>query len=265
MTSISLIGGEKGGLGKSLTAMVVLEYHIHRAIKYILFDTDRTNPDVGRIYEPKTYTYSENLPDKGLEVERDALARPIYFSEDEEDIYLADEIFNQACQGPERSVLVNLPAQVEMLVHRWLKTQDILSLAKQENINIVYWFVTDGSPESTELLKQNLQRYEGEDILWFLVKNHGLNKKIDDDLNRYLTGAELSKMMGILELPKLNLDKKELNRIKSEKIPLGEIAKREKRKDFPLLTKQRLKNFLDVCFAQMDELKVFFPGTPDKL
>jgi hypothetical protein len=98
-----------------------------------------------------------------------------------------------------------------------------------------------------------------------LVKNHGLNKKIDDDLNRYLTGAELSKMMGILELPKLNLDKKELNRIKSEKIPLGEIAKREKRKDFPLLTKQRLKNFLDVCFAQMDELKVFFPGTTDKL
>src|SRR5277367_5090583 len=50
MTNIHLIGGEKGGVGKSLVARLLAQYLIDRSIPFIGFDTDRTHGALLRFY-----------------------------------------------------------------------------------------------------------------------------------------------------------------------------------------------------------------------
>ena len=42
-TNIHLIGGEKGGVGKSLMARVLAQYLIDRQLPFLGFDTDRSH------------------------------------------------------------------------------------------------------------------------------------------------------------------------------------------------------------------------------
>ena len=52
MATLHLIGGEKGGTGKSLVARTAAQYHLDRGIEFALFDADRHNPDVKRAFQP---------------------------------------------------------------------------------------------------------------------------------------------------------------------------------------------------------------------
>ena len=50
MANIHLIGGEKGGVGKSLVAHVLAQYFIDREIPFVAFDTDRSHGALMRFY-----------------------------------------------------------------------------------------------------------------------------------------------------------------------------------------------------------------------
>ena len=50
MTNVHLIGGEKGGVGKSLLARLVAQYLIDRSMPFIGFDSDRTHGALLRFY-----------------------------------------------------------------------------------------------------------------------------------------------------------------------------------------------------------------------
>jgi len=50
MNKIHLIGGEKGGVGKSVVARVVAQYLIDKNIPFIGFDTDRSHGSLMRFY-----------------------------------------------------------------------------------------------------------------------------------------------------------------------------------------------------------------------
>lgn len=49
--NIYLIGGRKGGVGKSMVAMALVDYLLELGIEVLLVDSDTTNPDVGRAYD----------------------------------------------------------------------------------------------------------------------------------------------------------------------------------------------------------------------
>jgi MinD superfamily P-loop ATPase len=51
MPRIHLIDGEKGGVGKSLFARVMVQYAIDKKIEHSLVDTDMGNQDVKRFYD----------------------------------------------------------------------------------------------------------------------------------------------------------------------------------------------------------------------
>ena len=89
MARIHLIDGEKGGVGKSFFARVMVHYCIDRKLPYTLVDADVTNPDVSKFY-PKD-------------------AHGTLFSEAQKKAHEADVIFELALKKP---VIVNLPAQV---------------------------------------------------------------------------------------------------------------------------------------------------------
>ena len=50
MAHIHFIGGEKGGVGKSLMSRVLAQYMIDREIPFIGFDTDRSHGALMRFY-----------------------------------------------------------------------------------------------------------------------------------------------------------------------------------------------------------------------
>lgn len=61
---VIIIEGYKGGVGKSLTAIALVEYCKSNNIKVAIVDTDMTNPDVAEIYESTVKCQKINLEEK---------------------------------------------------------------------------------------------------------------------------------------------------------------------------------------------------------
>ena len=51
MASINFIGGEKGGVGKSLTARALAQFFIDKDVPFTGFDTDRSHNSFNRFME----------------------------------------------------------------------------------------------------------------------------------------------------------------------------------------------------------------------
>lgn len=61
---IVIITGDKGGVGKSLVAITLLEYFIGSNTPVAIVDTDMTNPDVHTLYENRLKSAHINLEEK---------------------------------------------------------------------------------------------------------------------------------------------------------------------------------------------------------
>lgn len=64
MVKIYFVGGDKGGVGKSLCASVLINHMIDNDRKCILVDTDTSNPDVQRQYSDEVESYLTRLSEK---------------------------------------------------------------------------------------------------------------------------------------------------------------------------------------------------------
>ena len=105
MAKIHFIGGEKGGVGKSLMARVLAQYLIDRGEPFIGFDTDRSHGALMRFYS--------------------GYASPVIV-----DRYEAlDAIMEAAVEQPERRILVDLAAQTHDPLVRWMDDSGVLNLA----------------------------------------------------------------------------------------------------------------------------------------
>jgi len=50
MGKIVLVGGSKGGIGKSMVSMSLIDYHFDNNVPILFIETDTSNPDVGKTY-----------------------------------------------------------------------------------------------------------------------------------------------------------------------------------------------------------------------
>ncbi|NES84371.1 MAG: hypothetical protein F6K10_24815 [Moorea sp. SIO2B7] len=57
---------------------------------------------------------------------------PIFFSEDEQNSYRADDLFEKAIYQP---IIVNLPAQVAPLVKGWIEKNELIELGKAVGVS----------------------------------------------------------------------------------------------------------------------------------
>lgn len=137
MGRIHFIGGEKGGVGKSLVARLVAQYLIDRNLSFTAFDTDRSHASLLRYYA-----------DFATLVEVDEVAS-------------LDRIVEAAARSEDQRVLVDLAAQTTPALSRWMDESQLLDLAKEVGIHIVWWHVMDSGRDSVELLRQLLDRFGG--------------------------------------------------------------------------------------------------------
>jgi len=146
MAKIHFIGGEKGGVGKSLVARTLAQYLIDRNLPFLGFDTDRSHGALMRFYS--------------------GYASPVLVDRYES----LDAIMEAAVDQPERRIIVDLAAQTHDPLVRWMDESGVLNLADEMGVNIVYWHVMDSGKDSVDLLKRLLDRF-GKQLRYVLVRN----------------------------------------------------------------------------------------------
>lgn len=146
MANIHFIGGEKGGVGKSLTARLLAQYCIDRQLPFTAFDTDRSHGALLRFYAD--------------------FATPVAIDRTE----ALDAIVEAAAEQPERRVLVDLAAQTHDTLAQWMEEASLLAVAADEGIQLTYWHVMDAGKDSADLLAKLLDRF-GEGLRYVLVRN----------------------------------------------------------------------------------------------
>jgi len=144
---IHLIGGEKGGVGKSMVSRLLAQYFIDHEIPFVGFDTDRSHGSLMRFYAD-------------------------YASPALVDNYEAlDKIVEAAVEVPGRRVLVDLAAQTHEPLVKWMDESGVLDMADLSGISLTYWHVMDAGRDSVDLLRRLLDRF-GQRVRYVLVKNH---------------------------------------------------------------------------------------------
>jgi hypothetical protein len=146
MTPIHLIGGEKGGVGKSLVARLLAQYFIDHSMPFVGFDSDRTHGALLRFYA--------------------GYASPILMDSYES----LDTIVEAATENPERRILVDLAAQTNEGLTQWMDDSQLLEVASEIGLDIRYWHVMDTGRDSVDLLKRLLDRH-GTRLHYTLVLN----------------------------------------------------------------------------------------------
>ncbi len=144
---LHFIGGEKGGVGKSVVARLLAQYWIDRGVGWRGFDTDRSHGALLRYYTD----YS-----KPLEVSR---------------VEQLDNIIETAIET-QCNVLIDLAAQTEDTLHTWISDSDLLAMAEELGLDIYLWYVVDDGKDSINLLNRFLSRY-GRNARNVVVLNHG--------------------------------------------------------------------------------------------
>jgi len=143
---IHLIGGEKGGVGKSLVSRLLAQHFIDENIPFLGFDTDRSHGTLMRFYT--------------------GYASPVVV-----DRYEAlDAIIEAAIEQPARRVLVDLAAQTHEPLVKWMEESGVLDVADVSGVALHYWHVMDSGKDSVDLLHRLLDRF-GPRLHYVLVRN----------------------------------------------------------------------------------------------
>lgn len=148
MSAINFIGGEKGGVGKSVVSRLVAQYLIDHQLPFVGFDTDRSHATFSRFYG--------------------SYASPTVI----DDYASLDRIAEAISEEPGRQVLVDLAAQTMPPLSRWIEDSGLLGLLAEEKIPVRFWHVMDDGKDSLSLLSNLLNTY-GSSVSYIVVLNHG--------------------------------------------------------------------------------------------
>jgi hypothetical protein len=146
MANIHLIGGEKGGVGKSVVSRVLAQYWIDNGFPFLGFDTDRSHGALMRFYSD--------------------FASPVVVDRYES----LDAIMEAAVEQPEKRILVDLAAQTHDALVKWMDESGVLEMAGESGVSLHYWHVMDSGKDSVDLLKRLLDRF-GFRINYVIVLN----------------------------------------------------------------------------------------------
>jgi hypothetical protein len=229
-TRIHLIGGEKGGVGKSLVARIVAQYMIDRALPFIGFDTDRSHGALLRFYRQH--------------------AAPVLVDRVES----LDAIVESAVDVPGRRVLVDLAAQTHDPLVKWMDDAGVVNLVDELGIALHYWHVMDAGKDSVDLLKKLLDRF-GTGLNYVLVRNQvrgndfGLLEQSGEQARAQALGAR------VVTIKKLH--EGVIGKIDSGSSSFAEAKASDKDATvLGLMDRQRVKMWLRDAYRELDEVGI---------
>ncbi len=231
MNQIHLIGGEKGGVGKSVVARVVAQYLIDKEIPFLGFDTDRSHGSLMRFYAD--------------------YASPVVVDNYES----LDAIVEAAVEFAEKRVLVDLAAQTHEPLVKWMDDSGVLETAEELGVQFHYWHVMDNGKDSVDLLKKLFDRF-GNRLNYVIV----LNQLRGETFDIFYQSGERERAT---ELKARVITLKRLHEPVINKIDAGSTsfwaAKNRSVTDVKglgLLERQRVKLWLRAAYEQIDNVGI---------
>lgn len=135
MSKVHFVGGDKGGVGKSVVARVLVAWCAERGLPFCAFDADGSHGALLRHYPGQ--------------------AQPV----DLTDLQQADRLLTAAEAMPQGRVIVDLPARGDRAVAAWLAEGGIQALAARMGIELVFWHVMDDGKDAITALGRGLERH----------------------------------------------------------------------------------------------------------
>lgn len=227
MAHIHFIGGEKGGVGKSLVARILAQYMIDHERPFLGFDTDRSHGALMRFYA--------------------GYASPIVVDNYES----LDAIVEAAAADPDRSILVDLAAQTQDALTQWMDDSGLLELSSELGVAITYWHVMDSGRDSVDLLKKLLDRF-GSRMNYVLVQNHirGDNFDLLDASGEKQRALELhARIINVKRLHETSMIK-----IDGHSSSFWSATQRADAHALGILERQRVKMWLRNSYSEIDAL-----------
>lgn len=231
MNKIHLIGGEKGGVGKSVVARVVAQYLIDKNLPFLGFDSDRSHGSLLRFYTD--------------------YASPVVVDNYES----LDAIVEAAVEHPDKRVLVDLAAQSHDPLVRWMDDSGVLETAAELQVSICYWHVLDAGKDSVDLLKKLLDRF-GARLNYILV----LNQLRGDNFGIFDASGERDRALAlnakIITLKRLH--EPVINKIDAGSTSFWAAKNKSATevKGLGLLERQRVKVWLHNAYEQLDTVEI---------
>jgi len=228
MSSLNFIGGEKGGVGKSVTSRLLAQYFIDRSKPFVGFDTDRSHSSFTRFYQ--------------------GFASPVVVDSFEG----LDTVVNGFEDNPERSVIVDLAAQTLAPLARWIKESDLFAVFADMGVQVNFWHVLDDGRDATDLLGTLVDTF-GDKPNYIVVQNYGRGS----DFALLLGSQSLSKAMlagaKVIALPRLH--DASMRKIDAQNTSFWKaVNDRESPAALGLLERQRVKSWLATSYAAFDTL-----------
>ena len=228
-TNIHLIGGEKGGVGKSLMARVLAQYLIDRELPFLGFDTDRSHGALMRFYS--------------------AYAAPILVDQSGS----LDAIVEAAVDQPGRRILVDLAAQTHDALASWMEDAGVISLADEMNMKIYYWHVMDTGKDSVDLLKKLLDRF-GTGLRYVLVRNQVRGNDFSALEQSGEQARAISLGANVVSVKKLN--EHVIQKIDATSSSFWQAKAEQDSTGLGLMDRQRVKMWLRDVYREIDDVGV---------
>jgi hypothetical protein len=153
-STIHLIGGEKGGVGKSLVSRIVTQYLLDRGLPFQAFDTDRSHGALLRFYP--------------------AVSTPMLVDRHDH----LDRIIETANENPGQRILVDLAAQTHDPLVKWMDEVGMIEMVAELGFAVRYWHVMDAGKDSVDLLRKLFDRF-GSSLQYILVLNQVRGENFD--------------------------------------------------------------------------------------
>ena len=214
-------------MGKSVVARVLAQWLVDRSLPFAAIDGDRSHGALLRHYGEFA-----QAADLGA-------------------VESADQIIDRAL-GAERRVLVDLPAQSANDLQAWVLSANVLEFAREMNVGLTYWHVSDGGFASVVEIESSLKAFSHQ-VHHVVVKNYGRAKDFTQ-FEESTAKKQLDELSGkVLDLPELDattmykIDRFGLSFWAAIHHSDGEAALKP-------LERRRVQLWLDRCYAQLDTL-----------
>ena len=231
MSSLNFIGGEKGGVGKSVVARVLAQYFIDKGLPFTGFDTDRSHTTFTRFYQdyaaPVIVDRYESL---------DAVAG----------------VYEAASEVVLPNVIVDLAAQTAAPLARWIQDSDVLPVMADLGVRVNFWHIADAGKDAVDLLERLVQTY-GDAPRYIVVKNYGRGSDFSElerspALAQVLAwGGKVAKLEQLQEGSMRKIDRQNASFWAALNRPAAQDA-------LGILERQRVKKWLSKTYEMFDTL-----------
>jgi hypothetical protein len=232
MPSINFIGGEKGGVGKSVVSRLLAQYFIDKGRAFTGFDTDRSHTSFTRFYAD--------------------YAAPVVVDTYEGLDHIAGVFEEDQSEGTAPNIIVDLAAQTAGPLARWIKDSDLVSLMASIGVTVNFWHIADAGKDSVDLLDRLVATY-GAGPNYIVVKN--LGRGSDFSLLEDSNALKKAKALGGYTISLAQLHEASMRKIDRQNASFWSAIHTTSGPDsLGMLERQRVKTWLKGAYTTLDTL-----------